>query len=150
MIDWMKFWRIALAVAGLALLVFGASRLFTKVPLTNLIWLAVWLLAAKIIHDGILSPAIVAIGSILRRIVPDRGRRFLQVGLILAAIVTVIAIPLIVRRNTQPPPKAMLLQDYAVNWGLLLGLLAGVTLILYALQVARDRGSARDSGGMRP
>ena len=139
--DWMKFWRIALAVAGLALLVFGASRLFTKVPLTNLVWLALWLVAAKIIHDGLLSPTIVAIGAMLRRAVPDRGRRYLQAGLIMAAIVTVIAIPLIVRRNTQPPNKAMLLQEYAVNWGLLLGMIGGVTLILYAVRVARDRSA---------
>ena len=59
----------------------------------------------------------------------------------MAAIVTVIAIPLIVRRNTQPPNKAMLLQEYAVNWGLLLGMIGGVTLILYAVRVARDRSA---------
>ena len=71
--------------------------------------------------------------------VPDRGRRFLQVGLIVAAMVTVVAIPLIARQGTQPPAKALLLQNYAANLTLLLGLIAVVTLVAYAVRVARDR-----------
>jgi hypothetical protein len=72
-------------------------------------------------------------------VVPDRGRRFLQVGLILAAMVSVVAIWLIARRGTQPPAKAQLLQNYGVNLLLLLGIIAAVTLIAYAVRVARDR-----------
>ena len=70
---------------------------------------------------------------------PDRGRRFVQAGLIVAAMVTVVAIPLILRQGTQPPAKALLLQNYAANLTLLLGLVAGVTLVAYAVRVARDR-----------
>ena len=46
-----------------------------------LVWVAVWLVAAVIIHDGILSPLVLTIGAALRRFVPDRGRRYLQAGL---------------------------------------------------------------------
>jgi hypothetical protein len=138
-VDWMRLWRIFLAIAGIALLIFGASRLFTKVPLTMLVWVAVWLVAAVIIHDGILSPLVLTIGAAVRRFVPDRGRRYLQAGLIMAAIVTVIAVPLIFRRGTQPPSKTQVLQDYALNWGLLLGVIGAAMLILYAIRVARDK-----------
>lgn len=137
--DWMRFWRIFLAVAGIALLIFGASRLLTKVPGTMLVWVAIWLVAALIIHDGIVSPLVLMIGVALRRFVPDRGRRYLQAGLIVAAVVTVIALPLMYRRDSQPPSKALLLQNYPLNWALLLGLIGAGVLILYAIRVARAK-----------
>ena len=39
----------------------------------------------------------------------DRGRRYLQFGLIMAAMVTVIAVPMIHRDDREPPSKALLL-----------------------------------------
>ena len=91
-----------------------------------------------IIHDGVLSPLVLAIGAALRRFCPtvaagsasrvDHGRdRYL------------IAVPLIFRRGTQPPSKTQVLQDYALNWGLLLGVIGAAMLILYAIRVARDK-----------
>jgi hypothetical protein len=137
--DWMLAGRIACAAAGIALLLFGLSRLATKVPPGLLVWVGVWLVAALIIHDGVLAPLVIGVGAALRRVVPDRGRRYVQLGLIMVGIITVVALPLAYRRSTQPPSKAMLLQDYVLNWGVLLGVLCGVTLILYAIRMARDR-----------
>lgn len=65
----------------------GAASLFLepmpKVPLSSLVALGVWLLAALLIHDGLLSPAVVGVGSLLRRFIPDRGRRYLQAALLI-------------------------------------------------------------------
>ena len=72
----MKAWRIILAIAGIGLGLFGVFRLVTEIPVHSLLALALWMLAALAIHDGLLSPAVVAVGSLLRRYVPDRGRRF--------------------------------------------------------------------------
>lgn len=141
----MKVARIALVVVGAALVLYGAGRILFSVPPPLLALLGVWMLGALLIQHGIVSPLVVAVGAALRR-VPDRGRQFLQIGLIVAGMVTVVAIPLIVRQGTQPPAKALLLQNYAANLTLLLGLIAGVTLIAYAVRVARDRtGSAHSS-----
>jgi hypothetical protein len=82
---------------------------------------------------------VVGVGSELRRYVPDRGRRYLQLGLIMAALVTVVAVPLIYRANTQPPAKALLLQEFGINLTVLLAAIGGGTLIAYAIGVARDR-----------
>ncbi len=49
-----------------------------------------------------------------------------------------IAVPLIGRRDTQPPVKAILLRNYTGNLFLLLGLTAAVALLLYAARVLRD------------
>jgi len=137
----MRTFRIVLAVVGILLGLFGVARLVTQIPSYSLMWLAVWLIAAVAIHDGLLSPLVIATGAFLRRSVPDRGRRYLQFGLIMGAMVTVIAIPMIYRRNSQPESKAILEQNFAGNLTLLLGILGGLTLIAYAVRVARDQSA---------
>ena len=135
----MKVARIALALGGILLALYGAGRILTSVPPPVLVVLGLWLVGALLIQHGIVSPLVVAVGGLLRRLVPDRGRRFLQAGLIVAALVTVVAIPLIARQGTQPPAKALLLQNYPANLTLLLGLIAGVSLVGYAVRVARGQ-----------
>jgi hypothetical protein len=137
-----KAWRIILAAAGILLGLFGVYHLFTQIPLSSLVALGVWLLAALLIHDGLLSPAVVGLGLLLRRFVPDRGRRYLQAALLMGALVTVVAVPMIYLRGSQPPVKALLLQNYGLNLTLILGLIAAITLSLYAIRVARDSNSA--------
>jgi hypothetical protein len=135
----MRVWRIVLGVVGIGIGTYGISQLLTQIPRQTLVLLALWLIAALIIHDGLLSPAVVGVGAVLRRYVPDRGRRYLQFGLIMAAMVTVIAVPLIYRAHTQPPAKALLLQDFGINLTVLVTAIGGGTLIAYAIRVARDR-----------
>ena len=137
----MKVARIGLAVVGIVLVLYGAGRIVFSVPPPLLVLLGLWLVGALLIQHGVVSPLVVAVGLALRRLVPDRGRRFLQIGLIVAAMITAVAIPLILRQGTQPPAKALLLQNYAANLTLLLGLIAGVALVAYAVRVARDRRS---------
>jgi hypothetical protein len=133
-----KAWRIILAVAGVALLAFGVFRLLSEIPTHSLLILAVWLAAALVLHDVILAPSVVGVGWLLRRYVPDRGRRYVQVALIMIALVTVIAIPMIFLRGSQPAVKALLLRNYGANLIVIIGVLAIVSLILYAVRVARD------------
>ena len=134
----MAVWRIVLAAIGVLAVLYGILNLVVHIPGQTLLWVVVWLVAAVLIHHGVLSPVVVAVSSVLRRVVPDRGRRYLQAALITAAPVTVIAIPMIYRQGTQPPSKAILLQNFGANLALLLGVIAGLTLIAYVVRVARD------------
>jgi hypothetical protein len=135
----MRVWRIVLGAVGIGLATYGISQLLTQISRQTLVLLALWLIGALIIHDVLLSPAVVGVGAALRRYVPDRGRRYLQFALIMAAIVTVIAVPMIYRAHTQPPAKALLLQDFGINLTVLLAAIGCGTLIAYAIRVARDR-----------
>jgi hypothetical protein len=132
-----KTWRIALATAGILLGLFGVFRLLTETPFTNLLWLMLWLVAAVAIHDGVLSPLVIGVGWVLAKTVPARARRYLQAPLIAGGLITVVAIPMMLRQGLDPPPKALLLQDFRVNLAVLLGIVATVSLLLYALAVAR-------------
>ena len=137
----MKAWRIVLAVAGIALGAFGVFRLVTEIAPHSLLILVVWLVAALIIHDALLAPSVVGVGWLLRRFVPNRGRRYLQLALIMIAFVMVIAVPMILLRGSQPAVKALLLRDYGANLILIIGVTAMISLILYVLRVARDRSA---------
>ena len=96
------------------------------------------LLAALVVHHGVLSPGVLAVGAAVRP-VPDRVRGFVQAGLIMAAAVTLIAIPLMIRQFSQPAGKAMLLQHYGINLLVLWGGIVLGTAIAYAIRVSRDR-----------
>ncbi|MFL6046259.1 MAG: hypothetical protein ACJ72M_14215 [Propionibacteriaceae bacterium] len=137
----MKTWRIILAVAGIALGAFGVFRLLSEIPTHSLLVLAVWLITALVIHDALLAPSVVGVGWLLRRYVPDRGRRYLQIALIMIALVTVIAVPMIFLRGSQPAAKALLLRNYGANLILVIAVIAVITLILYAVRVVRDRAA---------
>ena len=137
----MKAWRIILAAAGIALGAFGVLRLVSEIPTYSLLVLGVWLAAALVIQDAILAPSVVGVGWLLRRYVPDRGRRYLQVALIMSALITVIAVPMIFLRGSQPAVKALLLRDYGFNLILIIAIIGVISLILYAVRVARDRST---------
>lgn len=134
--------RYALAAAGLALGLFGVFRLVTQIPVADLVVLFFWLVGALIIHDGLLSPLVVTIGAGIARTIPPRARRYVQGGLVAAVAATVIAVPMIYRRNSQPPVKAILRQNFAANLAWLLAIIAVLSLVGYAIAVARSR---RDS-----
>jgi hypothetical protein len=137
----MRAWRLAFATPGIALLGFGLFRLLTEIPFLNLVVLALWLIAAVLIHDGVLSPLVLAFGTVLAHL-PPSARRYVQTALVVAVPVTVIAIPLIARRNSQPRSKALLQQNYAAHLGIVVSLIAGVSVLAYALHVVRERRSA--------
>ena len=137
----MKAWRIILAAAGIGLGAYGVFRLVSELPTYSLLILGVWLLAALVIQDAILAPSVVGVGWLLRRYVPDRGRRYMQVALIMSALITVIAVPMIFLRGTQPAVKALLLRNYGSNLILIIAVIGVISLILYAVRVARDRSA---------
>ena len=136
-------WRLVLGILGVLVLLYGIVNLGIHIPRQTLAWVAVWLIAAVIIHYGLVSPVVIGVSSLLRRVIPDRGRRYLQAALIMAVPVTAIAIPMIYRQGSQPPSKALLLQNFTANLGLLLGVIAGLCLVGYAIRIARDQSRTR-------
>lgn len=131
--------RLVLGGAGVLLGLFGVFRLITQVAVHDLLYLLMWLIGALIIHDGIVSPALLALGRLIGVTTPPRARLYLQGALIVAGAVTVIALPLIYRAHSQPPVKALLEQNFAANLGILLAVIAVVAVVWYSVQVLRDQ-----------
>ena len=141
----MKFARYGLVAAGILVVLYGAWHLVTELP-GKLRDSAVWMVAIVVIHDGVLAPLVVALGWIMAATVPPRGRRYLQAALVTGGLITIVAIPMIHRRGSQPVSKALLLQNYAGHLAILLGLVAAASLIAYAVSLTRDRRTAARPG----
>ena len=138
----MRPYRYALGIAGGLILALGLFRLVTELDPADLVALGLWLVVAVALHDGVVAPLTVGVGVTLRR-VPARARRHVQGALVAGALVTVVAIPLIDRQDTQPEVKAILLRDYGENLALLLGLIAVVAVATYVVRLVRDEVNAR-------
>jgi hypothetical protein len=129
--------RVLIAVPGILLGLFGIFRLLTQIAGYDLFVLACWLVGALVIHDGILSPIVIAVGAGIARTVPPRARRFLQGGLISAVLIVVVALPMIYRAHSQPKIKAILEQNFAANLGILLLIVLVASVLLYVANVVR-------------
>jgi hypothetical protein len=137
--------RVVIGTAGGLLLAFGVFRLLTEIPGRGLLGLALWLGGALVLHDALLSPGIVGVGSLLRR-VPARARTYVQGALIAGGLVTVIAIPLIYRTGSQAPAEAILEQDFRTNLAVLLAVVSVVAVAAYLGRVARERRAHGPAG----
>ena len=138
--------RIVLGAAGIGLALFGVFRLLTQVSIGGVAFLVGWLVAALVIHDGIVAPGTLGLATLIHRKVPPRARRFLQGALIAGAAVTMIALPMIYRAHSQPKVKALLEQNFVANLALLLAVIAVVAFLAYVVRLVRDHTRTADAG----
>jgi hypothetical protein len=91
--------RVLLAISGLALLAYGAVLTwdFATSRTVNAVQGAAWFLAGPLIHDGVVGPAVGITGLVLTRIVPQPWRTPVITGVVLSAVLTLVAIPLLWR-----------------------------------------------------
>ena len=134
--------RLVLGSAGVLLAGYGAWRILTTARLTRPLELGTWLIGALILHDALLAPAAVAVAVVYQRVVArraPRAARYLAGALIVAAMATIVAIPLIHRRGHTPTGSTLETRDYGGALAVVIGIVAGVALLAYAVRVVRDR-----------
>jgi hypothetical protein len=137
--------RLALGAIGVIGILWGALNILRIHEKSNPIHLALWLGVAAGANDAVLVPVIGVIGIMLARVVPATARPFVQGGLVAAAMATLIAIPMIYREGTQPKSKSLLRQNYMGNLGIILAIIAAVTVVLIVLSYRRTgRSSVND------
>jgi hypothetical protein len=141
--------RVVIGAVGGLLAAFGVLRLATEIPGSGLLGLVIWLAAALVIHDAVLSPGLVGVGILLRRI-PARARTYVQGALVAGGLVTVVALPMLYRAGSQPPAEALLEQDLGRNLALLLAVIAVAAVVAYLSRIARVRSTTGPAGDERP
>ncbi len=137
--------RVTIGIAGAALIAYGAWRILGTTRLTRPRTLALWLVGAVVLHDGILAPLTMTTGYVIGRIFRPRSRRYVAGALVTAAMITAVAAPLIHRRGRGPAGSTLEVRDYASNLVVLLGSVALVTTVAYLLRVLRDGRRQRSS-----
>lgn len=143
--------RVSLGAVGVLAMLYGLKLLYDKPSnVNNPTGVLKWAIGSDIVADGLVMPAIAVIGFVLTKLVKPRARRYVQGALIAAAMVTLIAIPLIHRRGQAQPGQALLMQDYKGHLFLLLGLIAAAAIALYAFRVLRDVRQPTSTANVRP
>lgn len=145
-------WRIAFVAVGVLVIGLGGIVLLLDVSPARYLGIALWFAGALVVHDGIVAPAVLAVHLLLRR----AGRRIplaviliLQGALVLAALMTALVVPEILKQGIGTANPTILPLDYAGN---LLRFYAGLALVTAAsiavvLLRARRADAPSRSGG---
>lgn len=131
--------RGLLAFVGAIFLALGAYALLTGVDSSSYPNIVIWLAAGVIAHDVILVPALTILGIALTKLLPASVRPIVQGSLIVAGVLTLIAIPVIIGGGKNPSNPSLLPLDYSRNLIIILicvGLACG---FLIALKLIRGR-----------
>jgi hypothetical protein len=127
-------WRIGLLLFGLAVMGIGAVVALTWLHATQYPRVILWLVAALIVHDGIIAPSVFVISLIARRLsarVPAVIIAIVEGALVIAGIVTLLFVPEILKKTIGTNSSSILPQNY----GLHLVVFYGVMAILVAAAV---------------
>ncbi|GAB1691021.1 hypothetical protein [Krasilnikovia sp. M28-CT-15] len=133
--------RTALVTAGIMIMGYAVGGALND-PGLDPGGVLLFLAAVLIGHDAVWMPAVLAVGGALARFVPPRRRKAALSGAIVAAALTVVAIPLVLGFGRPADNPSALPLPYGRNLGAVLLLIAGATLL------AR-RWPARESAGRK-
>ena len=117
----MRTARGVLIVVGVLGLALGAYVLTDTVAVRRLPGVALWIGAAIVLHDAMLSPLVFGLGVLTRR----AGHRLAgsiivtaQAAIVLGSLMTLIVLPAIVAQDLGPKNPSILPLDYALNLAL--------------------------------
>lgn len=115
--------RVLLAVAGLALLAYGAVLTweFAASRTVNAVQGLAWFVGGPLVHDALVAPAVGLGGLVLTRLVPGTWRTPVVVGVVLTAVLTLLAIPLLWRPFGVVTNPGLHDRDYGAGLAVALG-----------------------------
>jgi len=138
----LKNWRVALTVVGLLLLALGAYVMVDTVKPVKIAGVALWLLLALVIHDGIIAFVTFGVAFLLRkagRKIPIAVLAIVQAGLVVCSIFAIIVLPAAYKKSIGVSNATVLPLDYAPS----LVVFWAVTVVLTALAVVGYTAFAR-------
>jgi hypothetical protein len=141
-VDPIRAWRTALVVLGVLLLLLGAYVLVDSVKPIKIAGLALWLVLALIVHDGIIALVTFGLAFLLRkagRALPIAVLAIVQAGLVVCSIFAIIVLPAAYKKSIGTNNPTVLPLDY----GPALATLWVVIIVLTALVVVGYTAFAR-------
>jgi hypothetical protein len=138
----MKIARIILIAIGLAGLFLGALILVQKERPDQIVGVVIWIVAAIIVHDGILSPLLLLLDVWMRRAgrrIPFGVLAIIQGGIVVGAIMSMLVLPEIYAKSLGAKNPTVLPLDYGLNLALFWVAVALLTAAACALYLRRTR-----------
>lgn len=136
-------WQVGLGIVGVGLLVIGFMVLGQEVQPKRYIGILTWLIAAIIIHDGIIAPSVFGLSLLMRRFgakLPPAVIAIVQGALVIGGIITLIVVPEIIKKSVGTLSTSILPLDYSLNLVIFYGALiivTGVVIVGYRRMYAR-------------
>ncbi|RKE23002.1 hypothetical protein [Streptomyces sp. TLI_171] len=128
----MRVVRVTLALGGLALLGCGLVGLLTDPYVTEPLPVLLWAAGLVVVHDGLWLPLVCAVGAAAVR------RPLLRGWLLVAAAVSTVAVPAVLRSGDDRGNPTLLPLPYLRNWLLFLAATAlAAALLALAARVRR-------------
>ncbi|MDH6235979.1 hypothetical protein [Cryobacterium sp. CG_9.6] len=131
--------RLGLIVLGVGLLAWGCYVLFDTVRVNRISGVALWIVAAIILHDAILAPIVFMAGVLLRRAGQRVGGTVIMVVqgfIVVGSIMSLIVVPAMVALNYKPDNPTVLPLNYGLNlaifWLVLVIIAAGLAAWFYS------------------
>lgn len=139
--------RLAVGAVGVAVAGYGVVVLLGTVPWTSYLGLAVWLLAAVVLHDAVLVPAVSALRAAAHRAgrrLPGAAVALVEAGFVVGGVLSLIALPEIWAQRLGPLNPTVLPGAYGpalVTTWLVVAILAaaGVAIIVVRSRRPADR-----------
>ncbi|WP_107765363.1 hypothetical protein [Nocardioides terrigena] len=132
--------RVLLGTAGALVAAYGAFLALTRQETGQLVEVAVWLAAGVLVHDVLLSGALLLAGLAGRRLVPPSWRTPATVALVVWGSLTLVAVPVLGRFGARADNPTLLDRPYAASWLVLL--VATVTVVVLVGLVRRRSATA--------
>lgn len=126
--------RVRLALGGLGFLVLltGIWKVLHAVQPASYVWLAVWLLGAVVLHDGVLAPLlnVLRLGAHrgLGRL-PEGALALLKAGFVVGGLLVLVVVPEIWAQHLGPANPTVLPGHYASSLLAVLGAIALATAV---------------------
>ncbi|GAA2252996.1 MULTISPECIES: hypothetical protein [Kitasatospora] len=130
----MRTFRVVTALAGTGLIGYGVYGLLHDSYITDPLDVLVWLFGGLLIHDGLWVPVLCALGAGFVRGPVLRG------WLIVAAAVTAVALPPLLRDGRNNGNASLLPLPYLRNWLLALAVTAVAAAVTALVSRTRRRG----------
>jgi hypothetical protein len=140
--------RVILIVIGLAGLLLGSVVMVQKERPEQIIGVIVWIGAAIVVHDGILSPLLLLLDVGLRRAgrrIPFAVLAIIQGGVVVGAIMSMLVLPEIYKKSLGSKNPTILPLAYGLNLALFWAVVVVLTAAACALYLARARHRAHAS-----
>jgi hypothetical protein len=136
-------WRIGLILFGLGLMGIGGIVALTWLHSTQYPRVILWLVAALIVHDGIIAPAVFVVTLIARRLgerVPAVVIALIEGALVIGGIFTLLFLPEVLKKAIGTNSSSILPLNYGLNlilFYVVLALLAAAAIAFYVRLFAR-------------
>ena len=136
-------WRIGLLLVGLGLMGLGGIVALTWLHATQYPRVILWLIAALIVHDGIIAPTVFVVSLIARRLatrVPAVAIAIVEGALVIGGIVTLLFLPEVLKKAIGTNSSSILPQNYGLHllvFYAVLAILTAAAIVFYARLFAR-------------